>query len=53
MKEITAFIIGDKIRKLSLAIEPLTEEEKEIIRCGSLINYNRKHNSVQLQQEEI
>ena len=47
MKEITAFIIGDKIRKLSLAIEPLTEEEKEIIRCGSLINYNRKHNSVQ------
>lgn len=53
MKEITAFIIGDKIRKLSLAIEPLTEEEKEIIRCGSLINYNRKHNAVQLQQEEI
>ena len=53
MKEITAFIIGDKTRKLSLAIEPLTEEEKEIIRCGSLINYNRKHNSVQLQQEEI
>lgn len=47
MKETTAFIIGDKTRKLSLAIEPLTEEEKEIIRCGSLINYNRKHNSVQ------
>ena len=47
MKEITAFIIGYKTRKLSLAIEPLTEEEKEIIRCGSLINYNRKHNSVQ------
>ena len=47
MKEITAFIIGDKTRKLSLAIEPLTEAEKEIIRCGSLINYNRKHNSVQ------
>lgn len=47
MKKITAFIIGDKTRKLSLAIEPLTEEEKEIIRCGSLINYNRKHNSVQ------
>lgn len=47
MKKIKAFIIGDKTRKLSLAIEPLTEEEKEIIRCGSLINYNRKHNSVQ------
>lgn len=41
MKEITAYVIGDTIRTLSLSIEPLTEEEKEIIRCGSLINYNR------------
>lgn len=40
MKEIKAYVIGDEIRQLSLAIEPLTEEEKEIIRCGSLINYN-------------
>ena len=42
MKEIKAYVIGDEIRPLSLAIEPLTEEEKEIIRCGSLINYNRQ-----------
>lgn len=42
MKEIKAYVIGDGIRTLSLAIEPLTEEEKEIIRCGSLINYNRQ-----------
>ncbi|MGF0096638.1 hydratase [Peptoniphilus sp. SGI.035] len=42
MKEIKAYVIGDEIRQLSLAIEPLTEEEKEIIRCGSLINYNRQ-----------
>lgn len=42
MKEIKAYVIGDEIRPLSLAIEPLTDEEKEIIRCGSLINYNRK-----------
>lgn len=41
MKEITAYVLGKDIKKLSLAIEPLTEEEKEIIRCGSLINYNR------------
>ena len=41
MKKITAFVIGETIRTLSLAIEPLTEEEKAIIRCGSLINYNR------------
>ena len=44
-KEITAYVIGEKIRTLSLAIEPLTDEEKEIIRCGSLINYNRKLNN--------
>lgn len=42
MKEIKAYVIGEEIRSLSLAIEPLTDEEKEIIRCGSLINYNRK-----------
>ena len=42
MKEIKAYVLGEQIRSLSLAIEPLTEEEKEIIRCGSLINYNRK-----------
>ncbi len=42
MKEIKAYVIEDEIRPLSLAIEPLTDEEKEIIRCGSLINYNRK-----------
>lgn len=42
MKQIQAYVIGEEIRPLSLAIEPLTEEEKEIIRCGSLINYNRK-----------
>jgi len=41
MKEIPAYVIGETIHALSLAIEPLTDEEKEIIRCGSLINYNR------------
>lgn len=47
MKEIKAFVVGKEIRPLSLAIEPLTEEEKEIIRCGSLINYNRKLKNAQ------
>lgn len=41
MKDIPAYVVGKEIRPLSLAVEPLTEEEKEIIRCGSLINYNR------------
>lgn len=46
MKQIKAYIIpaegAGELRELSLAIEPMTDEEKEIIRCGSLINYNRK-----------
>ena len=42
MKNIPAYVLGETVRSLTLAIAPLTEEEKEIIRCGSLINYNRK-----------
>ena len=42
MKNIPAYVLGETVRPLTLAIAPLTEEEKEIIRCGSLINYNRK-----------
>ena len=43
MNQIPAYVIGETIRPLTLAIAPMTEEEKEIIRCGSLINFNRKH----------
>ena len=43
MKEIPTYVIGDTVKRLSLSIEELTEEEKEILRCGSLINYNRVH----------
>ena len=42
MNHIPAYVMGETIRPIILAIEPLTDEEKEIIRCGSLINYNRK-----------
>ena len=42
MKNIPAYVMGETVRPLTLAIAPLTDEEKEIIRCGSLINYNRK-----------
>ena len=42
MTSIPAYVIGETIRPLTLSILPLTDEEKEIIRCGSLINYNRK-----------
>lgn len=42
MKRIPAYVMGTKIKGLSLSMEPMTEEEKEILRCGSLINYNRR-----------
>jgi aconitate hydratase len=43
MTNIPVYVLGETVRPLTLAIAPLTDEEKEIIRCGSLINYNRKH----------
>ena len=42
MTNIPAYVMGENAKSITLAIEPLTDEEKEIIRCGSLINYNRK-----------
>ncbi len=42
MTSIPAYVMGDTVKQLTLAIAPLTDEEKEIIRCGSLINFNRK-----------
>ena len=41
MVNIPAYVLGETIRPLTLAIAPLTKEEKDIIRAGSLINYNR------------
>ena len=42
MKSIPAYVIGSAVKQFTLRIEPLTDEEKEILRSGSLINYNRK-----------
>ena len=41
MVNIPAYVLGETIKPLTLAIAPLTKEEKDIIRAGSLINYNR------------
>lgn len=38
---IEAWVVGKKVRKLELFMLLLTEEEKEILRAGNLINYNR------------
>ncbi len=42
MRSIPAYVLGGTVKPLSLSIGALTVEEKEILRCGSLINYNRK-----------
>lgn len=41
MENIPAYVLGETVKMMTLAIAPLTDEEKEIIRAGSLINYNR------------
>ncbi len=41
-KEIKAYILENEIKELSLYIADLSSKEKEIIKAGSLINYNRK-----------
>jgi len=42
--DITAYIIGGYIKEMVLSIGELTDEEKEIIKAGSLINVNKKKN---------
>ena len=42
MENIPAYVLGETVKTITLAIAPLTDEEKEIIRAGSLINYNRQ-----------
>lgn len=42
MKNISAYILGNTIKKINLYISNLTNTEKDIIKAGCLINYNRK-----------
>lgn len=40
-KNITAYVIDEEIKELSLYLSDMTPEEKEIVKAGCLINYNR------------
>lgn len=45
MEQIPAYVIKDgAAREISLHIADMTDEEKEIVKAGSLINYNRNRN---------
>ena len=41
MKNVKAYVLGDQIKEISLYIADMTENEKNIVKAGSLINYNR------------
>lgn len=41
MDEIKAYVVGDEVKELKLHIADMTPEEREIVKAGCLINYNR------------
>ncbi|ONI38446.1 hydratase, partial [Candidatus Epulonipiscium fishelsonii] len=41
LSDIKAYVIGDEIKEIKLYIANMTDEEKLIVRAGSLINYNK------------
>ena len=44
MQEIKAYVIGDEVKEITLYISDMTPIEKEIVKAGCLINYNRNKN---------
>ena len=53
MDRIRAYVIkneeGSPIREIELHIAEMTAEEKEIVKAGCLINYNRERHETQTQ----
>lgn len=45
MKDIKVYVIGDQVKEISLYISDMTPVEKEIVKAGCLINYNRNKNN--------
>ena len=41
MRDIKAYVIGDTVKEIKLYIADMTDDEKKIVKAGSLINYNR------------
>ena len=44
LNDIKAYIIGDRIREITLYVTDMTPEERKIVQAGCLINYNRNKN---------
>ena len=41
LQNIKAYVLGDTVKELNLYIADMTAEEREIVKAGCLINYNR------------
>lgn len=41
LENVKAYVIGKEIKEISLYTAPMTPEEREIVKAGCLINYNR------------
>lgn len=45
MKDIKAYIVGKELQEISLYITDMTAAEKEIVKAGCLINFNKNRNA--------
>ena len=43
LNEIPAYAVGETVQPITLNLGQLTADEREILMCGSLIGYYRKH----------
>ena len=41
LQDIKAYVVGNEIKEIQLYIADMTAEEREIVKAGCLINYNR------------
>lgn len=41
-KEFKCFVVGSELKEITLKMDELTDDEREIILKGCLINYNRR-----------
>ncbi|MDD5987846.1 MAG: hydratase [Eubacteriales bacterium] len=44
-QDIKAYVLGEESRQITLYLAPMTDTEKEIVKAGCLINYNRSRNA--------
>ena len=47
LKDIKAYVLGDPVKEITLYIADMTPEEREIVKAGCLINFNRNRRQKQ------